>query len=155
MLIPRLSDEQVSEVLLDIEPQIRNDIFQAYLNNNKLDPNLQQLLETDLIELIEATKSEEGNVKEIEKAANLINQFPSETSDNLIEFLERSSPELAVTIKKSLFKFASIAMLSTEDRSAYCSTASIQKKSLEHFQQATNQYVNWYLRCSLKETAEW
>ena len=50
-------------------------------------------------------------MEQIEKAAGILNYFPEETGDELINFIENDSPETAATIKKSLFKFSSLVLL--------------------------------------------
>jgi flagellar motor switch protein FliG len=117
LLLGALDDELAAKVLADLDPDLRNALFQAFLNRKKVDENLLRLLEGDLYDLIANTKPDEGNTKDIEKSANLINQFPANISDSLVEYLEGSSPEHAAAIKKSLFKFTSIELLSKEHRS--------------------------------------
>ncbi len=118
LLLDRLGDELIVSVFADLDPILRNEIFQAYLTGNRIEPTLQNMFETDLIELMEDTKPDDGNVREVAKAASLINQFSSEASDQIIGFLQGNSPDLATAIKKSLFKFSTVELLSKEDRNA-------------------------------------
>ncbi len=117
LLLDRLDDEMIVEVYSDLDPMLRNDIFHAYLTGNSIDPDFRNLLETDIIELVRNTERDEGNVREVAKAGSLINQFSSDISDQIIGFLQGNSPDLAAAIKKSLFKFSAVALLSKEDRS--------------------------------------
>ncbi len=117
LLIGALSDEMAARALSELQPELRNDIFQHYINRRKVDERLLGLLEIDIVELIANTKPDEGNTMLVERAANLINQFSADVSDDLVEFLEGTSPENAAAIKKSLFKFTSIELLSKESRS--------------------------------------
>jgi len=117
LLLDRLGDELTVEVFSILDPLLRNEIIHAYLSGNKIEQALQNTLESDLMEILQETKIDEGNSLEIAKAASLINQFPADTSDQIIGFLQGNSPEIAAAIKKSLFKFSAIELLAKEDRS--------------------------------------
>lgn len=118
LLLDRLSDETIVEVCTDLDPVLRNDIFHAYLTGNAIDLDFRDLLNNDLIDLVQDTKRDEGNTREVAKAGGLINQFSSDISDQIVGFLQGNNPELATAIKKILFKFSAISLLSKEDRSA-------------------------------------
>ena len=100
LLLQRLDDEMAIKIISELEPQLRNELFQAYLEQNKMEEDLQLEFETDLIEMLHDTKLDEGNAAEIEKTANLINQFSTETSDELVKYFEEIDADVAASIKK-------------------------------------------------------
>jgi len=116
LLLQRLDDEMAVKIISDLESNLRNEIFHAYLNGSEMDPVLQSEIEDDLIEMLCETKIDEGNVEGIEKTANLINQFSEETSDEVVRFFEGIDQQTAVNIRKSLFKFSSIVLMSKPHR---------------------------------------
>ena len=116
LLLQRLDDEMAVNIISDLEANLRNEIFHAYLNGSDLDTSLKSEIEDDLIEMLYETKIDQGNIEGIEKTANLINQFSDETSDEVVKFFEEIDQETAVSIRKSLFKFSSIILMDRESR---------------------------------------
>ncbi len=117
ILIGTLNDDLAAKILTDLEPARRNDIFQALLDRKDLDPELENMFETDLIEMIQDVNGEDENLVQVERAAGLINFFGEETTDDIVSFIASSDPETAATIRRSLFKFSSVDQLSKEARS--------------------------------------
>ena len=115
LLLRRLDEDMIVEIILDLKPEVRNNLFSAFLNRNTLREELQSELEFDLLELLAGNKVEEKNVAEIDKSANLINQLSSDVSDEIIGHIGEEDPQIAETIRKSMFKFSSIELLSKED----------------------------------------
>ncbi|MCP4073334.1 MAG: hypothetical protein GY742_16590 [Hyphomicrobiales bacterium] len=116
LLLQRLGDEMAVNIISNLEANLRNEIFHAYLNRSELEDDLQSEFEDDLIELIYNTELDKGNEEEIEKTASLINQFSEQTSDEVVSFFEEVDAETAASIRKSLFKFSSIVLMSKEAR---------------------------------------
>ena len=106
ILLGTLKDDLAAKILSDLEPDRRNDIFQALLDRKDIDPELENMFETDLIEMIQDVKGDDDNLAHVERAAGLINFFGEETTDEIVSFIATSDPETAATIRRSLFKFS-------------------------------------------------
>ena len=116
LLLPRLEENMVVKVVSALDAEHRNAIFRAFCYQKKMDLNLQSELEAGLLEMLLEIKVVDETNPNIETAANLINQLPDETSDDLVNFFEEQDAVVAETIRKSLFKFQSIELLSKENR---------------------------------------
>ena len=115
-LLSTLQDDLGAKVLTELDQDKRNTIFKAYLERKPIDPATQELLKTDLIDLIQNSGENEVNSEQIEKAAGLINYFSDDASNDLVSFVESDSPETAAIIRKSMFKFNSLVSLQKPER---------------------------------------
>ena len=101
---------------LALEGTKRKELFKQYLDRVPVDPNLSRVLRSELISLINEKNQDDGSQGRIESAANLINFFPEDDGEDLMNFISDESPETASILKKSLFKFSSISELPKETR---------------------------------------
>ncbi|MEM7069151.1 MAG: FliG C-terminal domain-containing protein [Pseudomonadota bacterium] len=116
-LLSTLDDEFSAQIFLAMDPQKRKDLFKTYLDRNQLDPQIERVMRAELISLIGESNVDDGSRGRIESAANLINFFPEEDGEDLMDFISGQNPDTASILKKSLFKFSSIIELSKETRS--------------------------------------
>lgn len=115
--IGTLDDELSAKLLSELEPDLRKQIFKKYLDRKSLCPEFETLIKSEIIEYIVEQNTSDGSEEKIEYAAQIINYFSEETSDDLVGFIENDTPEIAAIIKKSLFKFSAIVDLPKTTRS--------------------------------------
>ncbi|MFK7901832.1 MAG: FliG C-terminal domain-containing protein, partial [Nitratireductor sp.] len=70
----------------------------------------------DLLELVQAVEVDTSALESAEKAANMINFLPEETSDSLVEYIKSQNPALATSISKALFRFPMLEFLDKPTR---------------------------------------
>lgn len=117
ILLDTIGEKLAADTLAGVDPALRNQIFEAYVNRKALDPAVEGMFQEELLATIQKRDSDgEGSAK-AEKAAGFLNFFPDEMVDGLMAHFEAQNPELAATMKASLFKFASVPSLSKEARS--------------------------------------
>ncbi len=116
LLLPRLEESMVVKVVSALDADQRNALFRAFCFQKKMDLNLQSELEVGLLEMLLEIKVVDDTNPYVETVANLINQLSDETSDDVVNFFEEQDSMIAETIRKSLFKFQSIELLSKENR---------------------------------------
>lgn len=112
-----LEDELAAKILTDLEPEHRKRLFKAYLDRKILPAKIQVEFQRQIVDMIFNQNQEEGNTETIEGAARIINYFSESASDEMVQFVEDQSPEVAAIIKKSLFKFSAIVDLPKPARS--------------------------------------
>lgn len=117
LLFGAFEDDFAAMILEELDPELRNQILYISLNRKMLNEDLKKQLELSLLEMIVGSEPDEGNKVEIERAASLINQLSTDNADLLVEYLEKTNPENAAAIRKSLFKFVDIELLAKADRS--------------------------------------
>jgi flagellar motor switch protein FliG len=115
--IGTLDDELSAKLLSELEPDLRKQIFKKFLDRKTLRPEFEKLIKSEIIQYIIELNTSDGSEEKIEYAAQIINYFSEETSDDLVDFIESDTPEIAAIIKKSLFKFSSIVDLPKTTRS--------------------------------------
>ena len=112
-----LDDEMAANVFKLLEPDFRKKLFKAYLDRKSFPENLQSQFQLQMVNLILEQNASEGTSENIEAAARIINFFSEDDGDDLIGFIAGETPDIAATIKKSLFKFSAIVELSKPARS--------------------------------------
>ena len=154
LLLDVLDETLVVEIFTELEADIRNRIFQAYLDGDRPDQEYQSLVASELLDLIRTTRIDEGNAREIEKAANLINQFSGETSDEVVDFspapARTSPPRFASRCSNS-----KPSRRSTRMAEARSSMPLNPKISLPPCRLRRNRFVRRCWKCSARAAAEW
>ena len=117
LLLDTLGEDTAAQILSALEPELRNEIFNQYLNRKQLDPAIESMLAADLLALLNNSGENDENEQVVEKAAGLINYMPDEASESLVDFIKNDDPQLADRISRSLFRFAMVEQLDKESRS--------------------------------------
>lgn len=116
LLLDALGQEKAAFVLNKLDPELRNEVFTAYMNRKDLSPAMESMLAADLLELVQAAEADVGAADAVEKAASMINFLPENISDDLVEFIKSQDAGLANSITKALFRFPMIEALDKPTR---------------------------------------
>jgi len=129
LLLAHMSPEAAAPILSQLSPEIQVDVAGRIATMESVTPDTLNLVEEVLIEQIKSLFG--GDVTEIggiKAVAEILNNIDRAAEKNILESLERESPELSTEIKNLMFVFEDIMLL--DDTSMRAVLKSIESKDL-------------------------
>lgn len=107
LILTHLEPDRAAQVLMHIpEERVRADIMLRIANFKRIPQAAVKDLENLLSDQMLNADSGQGNsVEGIKIAAEIMNQIESKTDGGIMDFIEKSSPDLAVKIQEKMFVF--------------------------------------------------
>jgi len=116
-LIGILDMDIAARALDQIDGELRNRILGKFLNRRELAPEMEAAFAVKLQAFLKHSSDDEVERPEIETAAMLINQISAEAADQVIDFLQGNDAELAANVRKRMFRFENVELLTRDERS--------------------------------------
>ena len=113
LILTHLEPERAAQVLLNIpEERQRGEIMLRVANLKRIPQAAVRDLEMLLSETMLSADSGQGNTVEgIKVAAEILNQIETQAESDIMEIIEKSSPDLATKIQDKMFVFADLVTI--------------------------------------------
>ena len=115
-MLGKLDPQIASKVLEDLDAENRNKILGCFLKRREISPEVEQSFSRRLQSILTTSDGETEERKEIEIAAMFINQISAESADDILKFIGDQDALIAANIKKRLFRFENVILLTKEER---------------------------------------
>lgn len=129
LILSNLSPQQTSQVLVEFDDPLRNDVMFRMATLGKVSPGLlaeiEEVMETIAATEISQSLSAMGGTKSV---ASVLNKFNNITAKSILEFIEQKEGTLAAEIKRLMFLFEDIVHIN--DRGIQRLLREIDKKDL-------------------------
>lgn len=129
LILSNLSPQQTSQVLVEFDDSLRNDVMFRIATLGKVSPGLlaeiEEVMETIAETEISQSLSAMGGTKSV---ASVLNKFNNATAKSILEFIEQKEGTLAAEIKRQMFLFEDIVYIN--DRGIQRLLREIDKKDL-------------------------
>ena len=114
VLISELDDEVAAQALKELEPEKRSEIMNAFLIRRQLDPELEAALKASILDVVAADAGVGETSEQIEKTVSVITFMDEDDGEALLAAIEAQDPQTAAAIRRSIFRFADIALLDSK-----------------------------------------
>ncbi len=115
-ILSQLDSDLTSELIASFSNEERNDILQRMLNMREIKMEVTSIIEDHFRTTIIENDEEEKGGKSRARMANIINKMDKTQADKFLFELAIEEPEEAARLKKLLFSFEDIPILSQKDR---------------------------------------
>ena len=115
VLLGELNDEMAARILGELEAGKRNQIVNAFLTRQPLDPELEGPLRRSMVSLVAGQANESEDNAQVEKTVSLITFLEQEDGEAMLAAIESTDPALAAEIRKMIFRFTDVDKLEARD----------------------------------------
>lgn len=115
VLLGELRDDMAAGVLGELEADKRNEIVNAFLARQPLDPELEGPLRRSMISLVAGQTNESEDNAQVEKTVSLITFLQQEDGEAMLAAIESADPALAAEIRRMIFRFTDVDKLEAKD----------------------------------------
>lgn len=124
-LLDSLDAGLAAEILTELEPERRNQIFLSMVQRRKLSGPLEASIQEALAKLIDTGKETAKDDGVVEKAASVLNQLSDYISEEMVSLLEQHQPEIAGMVSRAVFRFPMLEYFDRASRAIICDVLDI------------------------------
>ncbi len=153
LILSNLSPQQTSQILVEFDDLLRNDVMYRMATLGKVSPGLlseiEEVMETIAETEISQSLSAMGGTKSV---ASVLNKFNNATAKSILEYIEQRETTLASEIKRQMFLFEDIVFIN--DRGIQRLLREVDKKDLAYSMKVADEKLKEKILKNMSERAQ-